>query len=181
MNKALISALLLAAGGCASLPHEVATKVIDRWEGPSAEAGRALLQRYGVPDDVTPNQLVWDRRGVWKRTVVWNRAPVYRTPGDLAVMEQTVDYRLDLMQTVQLLAFSDGLVVDLAHGELSSRAGNEGINYLTLNLADEIVRGAKTVQQAQAAYTRIVSLTAAGKTSPYTQKLLFASARTKGP
>lgn len=174
MKRALFCALL-ASGGCASLPSDVATKVIDRWEGPSAEAGRALLQRYGVPDDVTPNRITWDRRGAWKRTVVWNREPVYRTPGDLAVLEQTVDYRLDLMQTVQLLAFSDGLVVDLAHGELSSRAGNEGINYLTLNLADEIARGAKSVQQAQAAYTRIVTLAAAGKTSPYTEKLLFAT------
>lgn len=172
MKRALMCALL-AAGGCASLPHDVATKVLDRWEGPSAAAGRALLERYGVPDDVTPNQLTWDRRGTWKRTVVWNQAPVYRAPADLAVMEQTVDYRLDLMQTVQLLAFSDGLVIDLAHGELSSRAGNEGINYLTLNLADEIVRGVKTVPQAQAAYTRVLALTAAGKTSPYTEKLLF--------
>lgn len=173
MKRALICALLLAGGGCASLPHDVASKVIDRWEGPSASAGRALLERYGVPDDVTPNQVTWDRRGAWKRTVVWNQAPVYRVPTDLAVMEQTVDYRLDLMQTVKLLAFSDGLVIDLAHGELSSRAGNEGINYLTLNLADEIVRGVKTVPQAQAAYTRTLALTAAGKSSPYVEKLLF--------
>lgn len=169
------SGALLFAGACASLPNDVAHRVVNRWSAPSAAAGRGLLDEYGLPDDVTPNRLTWNRRGSWKRTVVWNRAPVYRSPEDLAVMEQTVDYRLDLRQTAALLAFSDSLKIDLARGELSCRGRQEGLDYLTLNLADEIARGVKSVPAARAAYARVVALTAAGKSSPYTQRLLFSS------
>ncbi len=166
---------LLFVGGCASLPRDIAQGVVNRWSTPSAAVGRKLLDQYGLPDDVTINQLTWDRRNGWKRIVVWNRAPIYRSTADLAVMKHTVAYRLDLKQTAQLLAFNENLEIDLSRGELSSRTGQEGLNYLTVNLADEIVRGLKTVPQAQAAYSRIVALTAAGKSSPYTERLLFAT------
>lgn len=172
--KPIAAFTLLLAAGCASFPRSVANRVVDRWSGPSAAAGAILLDQYGVPDDVTPNKLTWRGRGGWKRTVVFNRRPVYRTPADLAVMEQTVDYPLDLMQAVRLLAFSDNLVIDLARGELSSRGGHESINFLRLNLADEIARGVTTVPDAQAAYRRIIALSAAGKSSPYLEKLLFS-------
>ena len=148
---------------------------MNRWAAPSAAAGRALLDEYGLPDDVTPNQLTWNHHGAWKRTVVWNRAPIYRSPADLSVVKQTVDYPLNLRQAAELLTFSDGLEIDLARGELSSRAGEEEINCLTLNLADEIARRIRTVPEARAMYARVVSLTAAGKSSPYTGGLLFAT------
>ena len=173
LGWAAMGALVLA-GGCASLPRDIARGVVKRWAAPSADIGQWLLDEYGLPDDVTLNRLTWDRRGPWKRTVVWNKTPIYRSTADLAVMQQTVDYRLSLKQAADLLAFNDGLEIDLARGELSSRARQEEINYLALNLADEIARGRKTVPQAQAAYARVVELTAAGKSSPYTGGLLFS-------
>ncbi|NNN04324.1 MAG: hypothetical protein HKL90_00340 [Elusimicrobia bacterium] len=176
-------AVMLLIAGCASAPRRVAEGVLNRWDPPSAAMGRRLIAEYGLPDDVTLERLTWNRRGEWKRTIVWNAAglwhrhPVYRTPEDFAVMQQTIDYPMDLAEAAKLTAFSDGLVIDPTRGELSSRAGSEKLDYLTLNLADEIVRGAKTVPQAQVAYARLVDLTAAGKSSPYTSELLFASGR----
>jgi hypothetical protein len=163
------------AGACASLPNDIAQGVVNRWAPPSAAAGRLLLDEYGTPDDVTPNRLTWNSHGEWKRIVVWNRKPVYLSPVDLAVMKQTVDYPLTYAQARELLAFSDTLEIDLAHGELSSRSSREDINYLTLNLADEIVRGQKTVAEAQTAFVRQLELAAAGKTTPYMTGLLFAT------
>lgn len=171
--RAPACALLLA--GCASLPRRVAEGVVDRWSGPSASAGRELLARYGLPDDATPNRLTWNRRGAWRRTTVWNRPTVYRSLADMAVIEQTVDYPLDSAKAADLLAFSDDLVVDLARGELSSRAARQELNCLTLNLADEIVRGVKTVPEARDARARIAALAAAGKTSDYTRGLRFGT------
>ena len=106
---------------------------------------------------------------------MWNRKPIYQSPVDLAVIKQTVDYRLTGAQAGELLAFSDSLEVDLAHGELSSRSAREDVNYLTLNLADEIVRGQKTVVEAQVAFRRQLELAAAGKTTPYMTGLVFPS------
>jgi hypothetical protein len=176
IGPALIAASIFA-GACASLPDDIALKAVNRWEAPSAAAGRQLLDEYGLPDDVTPNQLTWDRHGAWKRTVVWNRVPIYRSPAEFAVMKQTVDYPLNLQQTSELLAFSGGLQIDLERGELSSSSMEEKLNYLTMNLADEIARGLKTVPEARAAYARVLALEAAGKSSPYTDGLLFSAGR----
>ena len=164
---------LIFVGACATLPDDIAHGVVNRWAPPSAAAGRRLMDEYGTPDDVAPNRLTWNNRGAWKRTVVWNRKPVYLSPVDLAVMEQTVDYPVTHAQAGELLAFSDCLKIDLARGELSSRAGREEINYLTLNLADEIVRGQKTVAEAQTAFLRQLELAAAGKSTPYMTGLVF--------
>jgi hypothetical protein len=164
---------LIFAGACATLPDDIAHGVVKRWASPSAAVASRLLEEYGTPDDVTPNRITWNRRGAWKRTVVWNRKPIYLAPVDLAVMKQTVDYRLTPEFAAELLAFSGSLEIDLEHGELSSRASREEINYLTLNLADEIVRGEKSVAQAQTAFVRQLRLAAAGKTTSYMTGLLF--------
>ena len=171
--------LLLAAASRASayFPDTVVRGVVHLWAEPSATAARKLLAEYKLPDDVTLNHITWYDRGYWKRTVVWNQKPVYRSLRDLYVMEQTIDYPLTTAQAAQLLAFRDCLTVDLANGELSSRSDREELNYLALNLADEIVRGSQTVAQARASYDRILSLAASGKVSPYLTGLLFRASR----
>lgn len=164
---------LIFVGACASLPRNIAQGVMNRWASPSADVGRRLLDEYGTPDDVTPNQLTWNRRGPWKRTVVWNRKPIYRSPTDMAVMKQTIDYPLSRAEAGGLLVFSDSLEIDLLHGELSSRADREEINFLALNLADEIVRGEKNIAEAQIEFVRQLQLAASGKITPYMTGLLF--------
>ena len=174
---AALVVLMLATGGRASayFPDTVVRGVVHRWAEPSAAAARKLLEEYKLPDDVTLNRITWYDRGYWKRTVVWNQKPVYRSLNDLDIVEQTVDYPLTSAQAEELLAFRDGLTVDMESGELSSRSDREAVNFLTLNLADEIVRGRKTVAQARDSYERILSLAASGKVSPYMTRLLFRS------
>jgi hypothetical protein len=179
-RAAFVAAVLAAAGACASfrnIPSSTARGVVNRWSPPSRDAGRRLLDEYGLPDDVTPWRVTWNWHGPWKRTVVWDGKRVYRSPEDLAVMEQTVDYPLTREQAAALLAFSGALTVDLEKGELSSRADRESVDFLNLNLADEVARGRKTPAQAVAAYKRVLALTAAGKASEYTRRLLFPSPR----
>ena len=164
---------LIFAGACATFPDDIAHGVVNRWAPPSAAAGRRLMDEYGTPDDVTPNRLTWTNHGSWKRTIVWNRKPIYDSPVDLAVIKQTVDYPLTEEQAGELLAFSDSVEIDLVRGELSNRSNREDINYLTLNLADEIARGQKTVAEAQTAFVQQLRLAAAGKSTPYMTGLVF--------
>ncbi|HEX4046675.1 MAG TPA: hypothetical protein VH309_02515, partial [Elusimicrobiota bacterium] len=155
------------------LPNDLAQGVVNRWAAPSAVVGRQLIEEYGVPDDATPNRLTWNDRGSWKRIVVWNRKPIYRSPVDLSVMKETVDYPMSEAEAGVLMAFSDCIEVDLVRGELSSRANREEVNYLTLNLADEIMRGQLTVAEAQEKFIRQIRLAASGKLTPYMTGLLF--------
>jgi len=162
LGLSAVSTMIFAAA-CASFPHDLAQSVVRRWAAPSAAAGMRLIDEYGTPDDVTPNRLTWNDRGEWKRTIVWNRKPVYSSAADLAVMKQTIAYPLTHDQADELLGFSATLEIDLDRGELSSRAGREELDYLNLNLADDIVRGKKTVAEARASFDRQIELASAGK------------------
>ena len=166
-------AILLLLASCANAPKKAAGVVTNRWSPPSADAARRLTELYGAPDDATPNKLTWVRKGPWLRTVVWNRPRVYRTPRDFDLIVQTVKYPVTREQASELVAYSPAMVVDVDRGELSTRGSREEVNYLNLNLADEILRGKKSVDEAQQVYRRILDLTAAGKSSPYVSKLLF--------
>ena len=64
---------------------------------------------------------------------------------------------------------------DPARAELTSLAGSEEVNYLVLNIADEIVNGKRTVGDAKAFRARILRLLDSGKSSPYLLGLLFAA------
>lgn len=177
MNSARTAALglLLPLAGCAGLPGKDAGAVIDRWSRPSADAARSLILRYGPPDETAPDKLTWRGKGSWLRTVVWNRHGLYRSPRDFDLVIQTVKYPVTRGQAAELVAFSDALVVNVDRGELSSRASREELNRLNLNLADEVARGIKSVEEARAAYQRALRLSAAGKSSPYMAGLLFTA------
>lgn len=172
LGLSTISTLILA-GACASLPRDIAQNVVNRWAPASAAAGRQLLDEYGTPDAIGLNRLTWERRGAWKRTVVWNRKPIALAPVELAVMEQTIDYPLTADQAAALASFSDCLEADRARGELSSRSSREELNFLLLNLADEIARGERTVAGARAMFFRQLDLAAEGKYSPYMNGLMI--------
>jgi hypothetical protein len=171
-RNAALGGLLLVAG-CANAPKKTAGALVGRWSQPSADAARRLMDQYGAPDDATPNKLTWNAKGPWRRIVVWNRPQVYRTPRDFDLLVQTIRYPVTREQAAELVAFSPALVVNVDRGELSSRASREELNYLNLNLADEVVQGRKTIDEAQVAYRRVMDLSAAGKSSPYMSGLHF--------
>jgi hypothetical protein len=77
-----------------------------------------------------------------------------------------------------LAAFSDAVLVSGDGTELAARSVNEDHNYLVLNLAVEIVKGIKTPAEARRFYDATLELKAAGKTSPYTEMLLFTPGTT---
>ena len=171
----LVLLLVGVAGRHASAywPDTIARGVVKRWAAHSAMTGRVLLDKYGLPDDVTPFRMTWNNKWPWKRTIVSNQKQIYRSLDDFNVLEQTVAYTVSFDQAAELLAFRDGLVVDLENDELTSRADREEINFLTLNLADDILHGRATVAQARASYAEMLELEAAGKSSPYLTRLLW--------
>ena len=163
---------LIFVGACASFPRDIAQGMVNSWSPASAAAARQLIDEYGTPNEISRNRLTWNRRGAWKRTVVWNRKPVALAPVDLAVMKQTIDYPLTPEQARTLTGFSACLEIDPARGELSSRAGREEINFLLVNLAGEIVRGERTVAEAQAMFYRQLDLAASGESATYMNGLV---------
>lgn len=176
--------LTLAAAGCASLQTQVSRTPADRaliakavvsdWSNVSALAARRLMAQYGPPDDIRSGYLAWNRKGFWKRIIVWDVAPPYVSGEEVGVIEHTIDYPLTARQEADLTAFSRRLIIDRDRGELSVRCDREENAFLSLNLADDVVRGLKTVAQARAAYTKLPDLAASGNSPTYAQGLLFS-------
>lgn len=188
MSRAIIGAGVLAllvlgaartasgAGGWSdrvSVPMP-AEKLIDRWPSRSRTAAQITMARYGMPDEVGEDAMVWRANGPWKRTTVHRRAWLrYVFGAEPDCVENTVAYEVPARSLEDLARFDDRVSADPARAELSSRAGSEAVNYLTLNLADEIVNGKRTVAEAKAFRARIMRLADSGKSSPYLAGLLF--------
>ncbi len=194
---ALVAALMWSSAGCvpaaktmagestmdAERRRALAEEVSSGWPEKSRLAARLLIARYGAPDVVGSSRLVWQGNGPWKRTIVRDLTRPYASdPGEeLGVIEQTVAYNLTPEQTPVLGAFSDRLSADAAAMELTSRADREELNFLRLNLANDLLLRVVVPADAKAAYARILELEAAGKTTPYLLELRFGPGRPRTP
>lgn len=194
---AIAAALMWSSAGCvpaakttagepamdAESRRALAENVSSGWSEKSRLAARLLIARYGAPDVVGASRLVWHGNGPWKRTIVRDMPRPYASAAEeeLGVIEQTVAYNLDVEQTPVLAGFSDRLSADAAAMELTSRADREELNFLRLNLANDLLLRVIAPADARAAYARILDLEAAGKTTPYLLELRFGPGRPRTP
>jgi hypothetical protein len=156
--------------------RELADHVVAGWADDARFAARALLEKYGAPDEVHSSRIVWSARGPWKKTTVHDAPPPYAgsETAELEVVEQTLAYPLKPEQADLLKPFGRTLAFDSVTGELTVRSDRESVNFLRVNLADEVVTGRLTAEQAKEAHARILALEAAGKATGYTTGLRFA-------
>jgi hypothetical protein len=155
-------------------PAGTADAVTDRWGSASQRAAKAIIEKYGQPDEVSDSRLVWHNTGAFIKTVVYKDALEHNFPAPHAdVLEQFVEYSVPLDKYDDLARLDGSLHADRTAGTLSARGPDERDNFIALNLAHEVVEGKRSVDGARAAYAQTVQLTLAGKSSPYTQGLLF--------
>lgn len=152
----------------------LAEAAVGGWWSGSARAARLMLERYDVPDEIRSDSLVWNGNGHWKRTVVRNVPPPYGPAEDLGVLEQTILYPLTPAQVADIEAYDLKLGYEPGAHELTARSDREEVNFLRLNLVDDIVNRRMHPEQAKHLQARILELENTGKSSPYLQGLRFA-------
>lgn len=148
--------------------------VVQHWPEHSRVAALALIAKYGEPKRFDDFSLAWSEYGPWSKTVVYRDAPrnIFGLRGK-DVVEQSIWYDPPDSKLADLKRFDDRLAIDKSTGEMSSRSENEALNFLALNLADEIVNGKLTPADARVFYRKTVQFSEAGKSSPYMNGLLF--------
>jgi len=148
--------------------------VLWTWPSSSEKTAQAMIQKYGQPGRVTEDSLIWYNNGPWKKTVV-HREASDGEDGTTAtgILEQTITYQLPENRFAALDTFTRGMLGDLRRSELSSRSNSEKKNFLAINLAEEIITGQKTLEQAHVFYYKQLDLMEAGKSSRYTEGFLF--------
>ena len=165
------SAETVSVGAVASTSVEALTR---DWPAKSREAATAMTQKYGPPAEQTATMLVWHNTGPWKRTIVYREEIPHSFPKPHTdLLEQFIDYRVPVELYDELAAYDGSVIVERTKGEISARCDKEEMNFLALNLANDLVAGRRTVQQAREEYARQAMAFMNKQPAPYTEGLKF--------
>jgi hypothetical protein len=175
---AVVVSTLLAASAIAGAADERASddaqSAIQKWPTESKKAAQTMIQKYGQHDEATASQLTWHDNGPWKRTIVYKEEIEHRFPAPHKdVLEQFVDYQVPADKFDELAMYDGSVIAERTKGELSARCDKEEANILALNLADEVVTGKRSVEDARMYYGEQIMLLKQGQSSPYLSKLRF--------
>lgn len=146
------------------------------WPEASRKAIEHMTRTYGPPAAVTDEMAVWGRTGPWKRTIVFRTEVPHRFPmPHMDVMQQWVDYKAPPAMYDELAIYDGSVVLERTAGEMSARCDKEGANFLAVNLADEIVTGKRSVEDARKKYGEQIKAMMAGEPAPYTERIMFST------
>ena len=127
------------------------------WPEKTRRLAAQLITKYGMPAEATERQITWYANGPWKKSTLYKE----EVPHNFAsphkdVLEQTVSYKVPIDKIAALVEFNGSVVMNRTRGELSSSADSEELNFLALNVADDVIRGERDVEQARTYYAQIV-------------------------
>ncbi len=158
----------IAKAGAATLES-----AIRRWPRSARLAAAMLIEKYGEPSHCTGSAMVWIKNAPWRETVVYNPRALGKMSAHF--LEQTVAYRIPADKAGVLERFDRRLAVNEIQGRLSARSDSEAMNFMLINLADEIAAGKRSAASARAFLRRTERLSESGKSSPYMNRFLFPS------
>jgi hypothetical protein len=132
-------------------------KALAGWPDATRRLAAQLVTKYGQPVESTPRQVTWINSGQWVRTTLYkegnqhNFASPHRN-----ILEQAVLYKVPPEKLAALAAFNRSVVANLARGELISSSDSEELNFLAINVADDIVKGERTPEEGRIYFAQIV-------------------------
>lgn len=148
--------------------------VVTDWPRYSRKTAETLVEKYGTPDEVTSQRLIWHDNGPWKRTILHREGPTHEFPiPHRDYLEQYVDYEVPPEMFDELAEYDGSVYPDRTKGELGAFCHEEGANVLSLNLAHDVISGEKTVEEARDEYAKIMAKGKAGGSAAYMQGLQF--------
>lgn len=148
--------------------------ITSAWPEKPADLADELVAKYGMPDEVTTERFIWHDAREWKRIQLYRDGTPHNFPKEHEDhLRQTIDYPIDPGDAKELLEFDGSNVLWRTRGELSADCHKEPMNILTLNLANDLVTGEKTVDEARQEFAEIAIKHQMGMEPAYTQRLQF--------
>ena len=134
--------------------HKGASEVIAAWKATPQEVAKKMIAKYGQPQEVTANRLIWHNNGPWKFTELVNEEIPHEFPmPHKDMLYQAINYRIDPAKADELLHYDGSLLLERTKGELGARCDKEEANFLALNLAHDVVTGKKSPDEARQFYS----------------------------
>ena len=148
---------------------------VSNWPEASRMAVKEISDKYGKPDGVTKDELIWMKKGVWKKICINKKESKHSFPIEHTdMMQTTISYKVPTDMMDELGKFDGSVTFDRTQGTMSARCDKEGNNFLALNLANDIITVKKSVEEARKAYGDIVKEKMNGGNPMYMQKLTFS-------
>jgi len=178
----MIASLALgAAVGAAQQPSSSAgssmraEQAIASWKAKPAEVARTMIKKYGQPQEVTSNRLVWHGSGPWKFTELVNEEIPHSFPmPHTDMLYQSIAYRIEPDHADELIQYDGSIILERTKGEIAARCDKEEANFLAINLAHDIATGKRTVDEARRFYAEsIQTMMKTGKANDYLQGFRF--------
>lgn len=173
-----LNAVLPVKAPQVSFTVKTAQDLTASWPEAPREAAASMLKKYGAPDAITENLLVWREAGSWLEIIVRKEEINHRFPvPHKDVLEQAIAYEVPEEKFDDLARFDGSLIAERTRGTLASRCQDEAMNFLALNLAHDIITNRRSVEEAREIHSDIVRSYLNGERHPYTRGLRFHAAR----
>lgn len=160
-------------------------QVTQSWNATAREAAKRMFDKYGAPQEVTANRLVWHDNRPWKSTTVINQDVPHNFPvehNDVLIQVLAIDVPVD--RFTELAQFDGSVTANRTSGELIASCDREENNFVALNLANDLINGKLSVQQARDRLTELASAVKNGQQPQYATDIRFSlpvSSRTGDP
>ena len=155
--------------------HKELEAVLETWEKEPWESAERLMKEYGEPAEFSENRLVWyETKDGWKRSALMNEPVQHHFPDTHNdFLKQSIDYRVPPDMFSKLAEYDGSVTCDRTRGEIAATCGGTSMNFVAINLANDIVTGKRDVQQARDEYSRLYKADNDGEHPPYTTGFQF--------
>ncbi len=153
---------------------ETVDQVISAWPDVPREVAQTVMEKYGSPHEATASRLIWFDNAPWKRTILYRDVVQHDFPmphPDL--LEQFIDYQAPLEMYDELAVYDGSVIVERTKGEISARCDKEEMNFLAINLANDVAIGERTPDEARQFYAETAMAFMEGTSDPYVEGFVF--------
>lgn len=149
-------------------------QILKDWPEDSRKVAEEMIGKYGLPTESTPTRLIWDGNFPWKRTVVYREEIQHDFPiPHKDILVQVIDYHVPLEKYGALAQFDGSVTPHRTTGELASHCNSEAMNFLALNLANDIIVGRRSVEDARNEFAKEMMAFLTKKPARFTERLQF--------
>ncbi|HTY51479.1 MAG TPA: hypothetical protein VMB48_17470 [Steroidobacteraceae bacterium] len=158
--------------------HAWAAEHLRGWPVERQTLAARLVSKYGPPQEANARSITWYDNGPWRRTELYRAGTLHNFPlPHVDVLWQTISYRVPVSKIAALVAYDGSILVDRSRGEITVHCDSEEANFITLNIAHDIITGEDTTEQAQAHHAQIVEGMRIGDPEEYPEHLMFKPVR----
>jgi len=149
-------------------------RVIASWPETAKGTAEEIGEKYGAPDMVGGDLLVWQNKGPYAWIQVHGTEVAHNFPVEHSdVLDIAIPYKVPAGMYNNLAEFDGSAVAMRTKGLLVASCFKEGLDILILNLANDVVTGTMTPTQARMAFGEIATGMMKGEKNPYTETLQF--------